>query len=402
MPRQNFTTKWLDAVRVTDTERVAYWDADFHDRGSFGIRVTRSGVKSWIYLYSPKGGQGKQRRFTIGTYPSISLSDARRKARELSGHSQGGTIDPSACPTVLDLIEEYLENYAKRKKRSWKKDERILKKDFAHRYGHLLAKDITATHIHEILDSICNRGSGTMANRTLEIIRKVFNYALERPETGINCNPCERISKPTMETRRDRVLNSDEICAVWESFDKEPFLTSNIFKLMFLTAQRVGEVCKIRREDIDFKERLWTIPAHYAKNKKSHRVPLNDKAIATIKEVLEFQLKENKLSPWLFPSPKEGQPIQYIHKAAARVRINSKVDFIPHDLRRTATTGMASLGIPSFIFAKVINHTDRSVTAIYDRYSYDKEKRAALEKWEDRLDIILNADKNQAGGLPSF
>lgn len=135
------------------------------------------------------------------------------------------------------------------------------------------------------------------------------------------------------------------------------------------------------------KDSWWTIPGEFSKNGLSHRVPLTKSALRII----------NTLPPrkngqvWVFPSPtREGQFIANVQKAAQRLRQSAQIDnFVLHDSRRTAASYMASLGIPGAILGKIMNHVETGVTRVYDRYSYDNEKRHGLEVWEKHLLAIL-------------
>jgi integrase len=98
-------------------------------------------------------------------------------------------------------------------------------------------------------------------------------------------------------------------------------------------------------------------------------------------------------SEWVFPSPKRhGHPIAHVQKAAERLVKLSGVDFVPHDLRRTAASHMTSIGIPRLVVSKLLNHVEQGVTAVYDRHSYDSEKQDAATRWGYHLDRILSAE----------
>lgn len=95
---------------------------------------------------------------------------------------------------------------------------------------------------------------------------------------------------------------------------------------------------------------------------------------------------------WVFPSPtRKGQHIANIQKAAQRVGDLAGVEFVMHDLRRTAASYMASAEIPRLVISKVLNHVETGITKTYDRHTYDREKREALNTWQRRLDQIIKA-----------
>jgi integrase len=221
-----------------------------------------------------------------------------------------------------------------------------------------------------------------MANRVFEVTRRLYTWAIGKDL--VETSPCVGLSKPSPETQRDRVLTEDEIRAVWTACEAEPGIIADAFRLMLVTAQRRGEVLSMRWQDVD--GTWWTIPAELAKNGLAHRLPVNPQALA----ILE-RLRKRARGPWVFPSPTTDRPIENPQKAAERLRERSKVpDLRLHDLRRTAASLMTGMGIPRLTVKKILNHAERDVTAVYDRHSYDGEKRTALEAWGRRLEAIVS------------
>jgi integrase len=218
----------------------------------------------------------------------------------------------------------------------------------------------------------------------------MFNFAVERDI--ITITPCYGVKAPTKETSRDRLLAEEEIKNFWHGLE-----TSNMFefsklalKLQLVTGQRKGEIIGAEWDEFDFKNACWTIPASKAKNSNSHLVPLSELALELLQELKTLSSD----SKWLFPShigDKHIMPTAIDH--ALRRNLKNFTDikpFTPHDLRRTAASHMTALGISRLIVSKLLNHVETSVTAIYDRHSYDKEKRAAVNAWAIKLrEIIL-------------
>lgn len=213
----------------------------------------------------------------------------------------------------------------------------------------------------------------------------MFNFGIGRDL--VEANPCTGVPMPAKARQRDRVLSEEEIRRIWWVLDKQGSAMARSFKLRLITAQRGVEVLMMRWEDIEGD--WWTIPAEVAKNGRSHRVPLSTPALALLEE-LRVAAKKSR---WAFPSPKGGdRPIEYVQKAADRLAELAGLAFVPHDLRRTAASAMTSMGVPRLVVSKILNHVESGVTAIYDRHSYDAEKREALGKWGDRLNEILAGD----------
>src|SRR5439155_17515465 len=202
---------------------------------------------------------------------------------------------------------------------------------------------------------------------------------------------CALIDAPGEENERDRVLTEDEIRAVWEDLDNEELRIAAIMRLRLAMAQRGGEIAKMERNELDLSSGWWTIPAEKAKNNRAHRVPLTEPAV----KIIERALAAADELIYVFPAPRsKGQaPTSKFDmtKAVERIRERTGISFVGHDLRRTASTMMTGkCGVPRDIIRKVLNHKEPGVTAIYDRYSYDKEKREALEAWSRRLQVIVS------------
>jgi len=302
---------------------------------------------------------------------------------------QKAKVEARIANTVNELIEEYLEKWAKPRKRSWHEDERILKKDIVPVIGKHKAKDVTKRDIVLILDQVINRGSPISANRTLAVIRRMFNFAVERDIISIT--PCYSIKALAKENRRDRLLSEEEIKIFWYCLENTNMSESTrlALKLQLITGQRKGEIADAEWEEFDFINGWWTIPAHKTKNGTVHRVPLSRLSLYILQQL---KLISND-SKWLFPSPIDDN---HITSEAINHAVRKNADkfkdlkhFTPHDLRRTAASHMTAIGIPRLVVSKILNHSENSVTAIYDRHSYDAEKKEALDKWGNKLSEII-------------
>ena len=158
------------------------------------------------------------------------------------------------------------------------------------------------------------------------------------------------------------------------------------FMVRLLTAQRGIEVMTMRWEDLD--ESWWTIPAGVVKNKMQHHVPLSRQT----RHVIDSLRPLNGRAEWVFASPKKpDRAIAWPVKTCRRLCDRMGFRFVPHDLRRTAATHMARMGVQRIVLAKILNHADNGVTAIYDRSTYDREKREALTMWGDRVEMIVRS-----------
>ena len=291
-----------------------------------------------------------------------------------------------------EVARAYLERHAKPRKRSWREDARILARDVLPRWGARCARSITAREVRELLDAIVDRGAPIQANRTFAVVRRIFNWAAapDRAFVPQSHNPCRGLERPAPERQRERVLNDRELRAVWRALEGEGGQVAGLFQLYLLTAQRDGELRTMAWADVDLDAGWWIVPGERSKNGHAHRVPLSALAVGVLRA-----LPRTRASRWVFPTPRQSATGHRarIYKAVHRLRRASGVtDFTPHDLRRTAASGMTSMGIPRLTVAKLLNHAERGVTAVYDRYGYDREKREALEAWATRLETIVRGD----------
>ncbi len=387
-----FTARSIEALSTTK-DREEFWE----DNGrGLGIRVSRSGGKSWVFMYR---FDGKPRRMTFGKFPQVSLADAHQKRADALKRLEEG-VDPGAvhqgelsarrvAPTVAEFSVTYIEQYARPRKRSWEEDERILQKDVLPKIGRLKIEDVRRRDILNVLDSVSARGAPIAANRTLAVVRKMFNYALGRDV--LQANPCQGIDAPARENARDRILTEEEIRTFWLGLDNAGMSAGSKLALKFqlITAQRKGEIVSAEWTEFDLPNRMWTIPAAKAKNRLAHRVPLSDMAM----NLLEQIHRESEESQWLFPSPRGNKHVidTSVDHALRGVRESLGIaDITPHDLRRTAASFMTSLGVDRLVVSKILNHVESGITAVYDRHSYDNEKRAALDHWGRKLGEVLS------------
>jgi integrase len=407
MPRpkvsHNLTATMVNALKPKK-KRVYYFDKNLP---CFCVSVTPNGAKSYSVVYMHAG---RFRRYTIGTTDQFTLADARDKAREIRRTAAKGA-DPASekkrkrqveIKTFENLAEAYMERYAKRKK-SWKEDQRIID-SYLKRFKNVPVTEVKRADVRAMLDEL---GERIIANRVLACIRKIYNCAISMDL--VENNPCSKIKPPAIEVRRERDLNEDEIKALWKAFDQEPILMKALFQLRLITAQRGGEIASIRWENIKSEngKTWWELPTRSTKNKKLHVVPLAERAVQILETLRKKQSKlkneKKRDSPYVFYTPRGDGHIRELQKSAQRIRANAKqlleipegeeFDFVAHDLRRTATTFMARMGVLPHILGRVLNHSDGSVTSIYNRYDYEKEKREALEAWAKRLATITSGFK---------
>jgi integrase len=415
MPRVNLTVRKLQSLKGSPAGQVDYWDQSFP---RFGVRVSPLGRKSWVVFYRYNG---RARRLTLGTCPPTGLAKARELAQDALNKVRDGH-DPARDQqltrregTFGELCNDYMKRHAVPNKKSWRQDQWLIDSQLLPHWRHVKARDIGTLDVLALVEAVADRGAKVLANRTLALISKIFAFAIPR---GFRADhPCRGLSRPTKERGRDRVLSDEEIKTIWDTLESEDPFVRALFRLRFLTAQRGGEIRRMKWADIDLHRGEWVIPAAAAKNGVAHFVPLTEDAVTMLATLKHWQLdrlktinegrtkkrKEPKqFSEWVFPSPRgDDSPFDWEQKLTKRIRQKSGVDFRPHDIRRTVGTLLTKYcKAERFILKRILNHVDGDVTAIYDRNRYDEQKRLALDTWGRRLKAIVEEHESTETVVP--
>lgn len=343
----------------------------------FGVRVSPTGRRTWFVIVRP---DGRPKRVTIGTYPAISLAEARERAGKIIRDVQLGVFEaPAETLTLGETVPLFVQLYAKPKNRGWKETERLLG-NFQTLFGKPL-HEIKRSYVVRVLDVMVGSGRPYSANRALSHLKKLMNWALDRGM--IEVNPITGLKSPAKEHSRDRVLTDRELCTLLTAANAEGHPFGHLFKLLILTGQRRGEVTGMLWSEIDFEGHVWTIPAARSKNGQAHDVSLSQPVIQLLESLPRFLGSDYVLTTTGIT------PISGFGRAKSRIDAAMGVTaWRIHDLRRTTASGMARLGIPPHVVEKVLNHRSgiiSGVAAVYNRYGYEKEKREALAAWAEHI-----------------
>jgi integrase len=376
------TDKFIKNIQPTG-KRQEYCDAILK---GFGLRVSKSGTKTFYVRYRYRG---KPKRTAIGTYPAYSLADARAKAAEILTQVEKGTLHNEQAPklTIQEAYDSFIELYAKVHNKDWATSDSRLKL-FMKEYGCMNLTDLHRKDIIAHLDKLVANSKPIQANRARAALSRFLNWCVER--AYIEHSPCHGVAKPAKENPRDRVLSDDELSQIWNACDTFSYPFGPLFKILILTAQRRSEVSGMRWSELDFKNKIWTIPKERTKNGKAHIVPLSSTVIDILQNTPRY-LHSDFLFTTTGKTPVTGHG-KYKYRLDD---ILGTHNWVFHDFRRTAASGMARLGIPPYVVEKVLNHvsgTFSGVLGVYNQYGYDKEKREALNKWADYV-VRLNQNE---------
>jgi integrase len=427
----------LTTIAVTNTKPAATRQ-EIPDHGCMGLYlvIQPSGKKSWAVRYRI---YGRSKKLTLGPVvskevPSDLLTGGRaltlaaaRKLTTAALHEVQQGIDPAQKKqiekrrlrtreieaehnTVASIAARFLERHAKpnTRERSWREYRRILEFDVLPRWGRRPITDISSRDVHFLLDGIVDRGAPIVANRTLAVIRKMCAWAVERG--ALVHSPCAGVKPPSRAVSRDRVLSADELRLVLRACDEIGWPFGPIIKLLIATAQRRDGVGAMSWDELDLEAQTWLIPAHRMKGDVAHEVPLSKYAVGILETV-----KCIKDCPFVFSTTGASAVDGY---SRAKQRLDQKiielmradawrsgsdtdrVEILPHwtfhDLRRTAASQMASLGIGLPVIERILAHSSGSfggIAGVYQRYQFKDEKREALEKWGEWLNTLTAVDR---------
>ncbi len=399
------TTKAVEAAQPSDDRR------EIPDGSMPGLYlvIQPSGAKSWAVRYR---AQGKPRKLTIGRYPTFGLADARKAAGEALRAVEEGrdpasekTQAKSATKVDADLIEnvfaEFVERHVRKVNRSAPEVERVINRDLLPVWRGKRVQDITRRHVIDLLDKKVDAGAPIMANRILATVRKFYNWCISR---GIvEASPCAGIVAPAAPVSRDRILSDSELAAVWGAASKLGYPFGTMVHLLILTGQRRSEVAGMRRQELRLGDEKpeWIIPAERAKNGKAHAVPLSPAVV----DILKSLPRISNPGDYVFTTTGTTSVSGFSKaKAMLDAEISAEMGgedlarWTFHDLRRTAASGMARLGINLPVIEKILNHISGSfagIVGVYQRHEFAEEKRRALDAWS-RFVLDLVNDKPAA------
>lgn len=415
MAEKKLTASAVEALKP----RQVKWDGGRGSIRGFGVRCQRR-YKTFIVKYRVHAQQhiytiGRLGDFTRKLNLPCTVENARKEAEWARGEVAAGRnpLDSvqraTSEDTVQAMVAEYLRRHVKgRGLRTADEIEQAFANHVIPEWRNRPLKTITRADVARLLDKIVDAGTPGAARNVRMFLSCLFKWAIGRGVGGIETSPVFAVPNPYTVTRRERVLNDAEIAMLWEVAEELDYPFGPFIKLALLLGQRRTEIGKMRWADIDINADggpLWTIPGEANKAGRLHVVPLPPAAV----KIIEAQ---DKVGPYVFTThPKGARPISGFSKAKGRfdTELTKKVTkarargvdtnqlfaepWVLHDLRRTVATKLAELRVPRFVLGRVLNHSDPSVTGVYDRHAYLPEKREALNLWADKLARIARTGK---------
>jgi integrase len=364
-------------ANVKATSRTDYFD---EDTTGLALRVTDNGSKSWTYNYTLGD---KRIRMTMGAYPAISLAGARTKALEARDAVEAGT-DPRSTVlgggTFQAICEEYQTREGQKLRTAkWRKSamERLVYPVIGSRPIH----DIRRSEIVHLLDKIEDNQGPVMADRVLQIIRRIMNWYASRTD-DFNSPIVRGMAKTsTKERARKRILSDDELRKVWNTAERHGVF-GDLVRFILLTATRRNEAAHMRRGEVSDND--WVIPGARYKTKLDHVIPLTASALSLLP----------KEGNWIFTTTGTCPIAGFNNFKKDFDTACSVTGWTIHDLRRTSRSLMSRAGVHADIAERCLGHVMGGVRGTYDRYEYRDEKLEAFKALASVIARIVHLQSN--------
>lgn len=344
------------------------------------LRVHPTGAKSFL-LRTRVGGRAKWT--TIGSYPAMSLAEARRRVREIEAEGEPSRMKVQAC---YDAWQAHVD-------KEYKSPDQVryrMARHFVPAFGTRAISEITRAELSEHLAAIAEQAP-VQANRVLGDVKQMFTFAVARG--WLENSPAHLLTKKAVggkERSRDRVLADAEIVELVKVLRTDRFApkTRIALALLLLLGQRSGETRAITKKMVAGQ---WLdIPKQVTKTGAAQKVYLG----FLPSRLIRLAFKEYGSAPF------EGMEGQVLSKAVARMQFDPP--FTPHDLRRTMATKMADMGIHPHVVEKCLNHKMSGVMAVYNRAEYLPERAAAWRQWERYVVRLVQAAKKKPRGTANL
>ena len=441
---KQFTEK---AIAAAKPKSARYY---LREGRGFALQILPSGAKAFVYLFELNKSKGY---VLLGHYPDCSLADARiayndayklvkrgidprdqkkavaeekaNAAREAAQEAEAAVaavthlekytfdtllkegVPENFVPTTVEqLAGVWFVNYSKENhSERWQGSAvSCIKVHILPGIGQMEIAAVRHKHAVTLIQRIASTVPGSARN-TMKFARQMFKYACRQEWAEIQ--PFIEITEsvPKIAPKADeRHLDDDEVVKAWEEISKSAssLEIKRALKLILVTAQRPGEVAQMHRDQI--KGRWWTIPSEVAgKNEREHRVYLTVTALKLIGDGKGYifpsgrgkrgHVSQNALSQAINRGYLSDEVVKIVGNRNIKARKEpyfGMKPWSPHDLRRTARTNMARVGVLDEVGEEVVNHIKPGVVGVYNKYRYDNEKKDALLRWEGLLLEILN------------
>lgn len=425
--REILTDKRLKSLKAAESgSRYEIMDALVP---GLGIRVTDKGVRTFMLRARFPGGRKQDgesanpTRRALGEYGALTLEEARDKAREWHALIKKG-VDPKEelerqhtaeklkrGNTFSAVAEDFIADKLPTERKG-KEIERIVRNELVPAWGKKAILDVSEMDVLALVKAK-RRTAPAQARNLLGLIKRLFSWAVDQRGYGLKVSPAEHLKPSKIVGEKavgNRILNDDELFALWRVASRLGYPYGPVYKLLVLTALRLNEVADASWPEINAADEAWTIPAARMKGRngkaRAHTVPLTAEIAGVLASLPRFTgLKSGKflfsttmgVKPvWMSQKAKQRVDARMLHtlRALARRRGDDPTavvlpPWVNHDIRRTVRSNLSKLRIAEEAREALLAHARPGLKATYDHHDYFDEKREALELWSARLRSIV-------------
>lgn len=395
----------LSVRRIESEKPDPKKDRRIADGQGLYLKVAKNGKKTFTYRFTYAGRSRQE--VTLGTYPEMSLADARAE-RLTQSRLLGQGLNPiqekhaahqskKQALTVSELIEEFYTEHMQQHRELPAPDYQTLKLHIGQEIGKVLVPDVTKFLMTRTLNKVKKRGL-VIANRVLSLVRQMFEYAVDQHYIEDTPVTMTRKAVGGREKSKTTNLSVDQITLVLAAMRREDiglaWQTRAALRLALATAKRPGEVVTVEWSHVDLERGIWVNPKHLTKEKREdHTVFLSPYAVRLLKDVRQV----TGLESHVFHTGRGRKSHIDRHSISrAILRLHQEgifpFKFTPHDLRRTFSTRMADMGKMPHVVEKILDHLMVGSMGVYNRASYLPERREAMNAWGAVLEEL---DRNQ-------
>lgn len=371
------------------------------DGDGLSIRVSKSGVISWVFAYRIGGRGAKLERLKLGNYPDMSLKLAREKREQCRTwladskdpkHQLNLTAAETLKPvTVKDALQYWITEYAEDKRANVERHKAQLEKHIYPYIGSLPLSQCETRHWLECFDRM-KKNTPVAAGYVFQMCKQALKFC--RVRRYAISNALDDLTIPDVGSKQekgDRDHTDDEIGQIWQACQQlkfKPYYAA-MLRLLVVFGCRSQEIRLSTWTEWDLKNWVWTVPKEHSKGgiKILRPVPAEMRSF-----IVELYL-QNKDSGLLLGTLKDSSAVSQWGRMVWK-RLGHVEPWSLHDIRRTFATKLNDLGVAPHVVEQLLGHTMPGVMAVYNLSQYMPEKLEALNMWCERLEFISDEHEN--------